>query len=71
MDSNRSFPVMVKFIEIVKTPELKVKLENVLSKPKSFRNFKYIIDESEYRQAWFDFRLSENMDWVKEQIDEK
>ena len=71
MDSNQSFQVMAKFIEIVKTPELKIKLENVLSKSKPFRNFKYIIDESESRQAWFDFKLSEDMDWVKKQINER
>jgi hypothetical protein len=33
-----------------------------------FRNFKDLIDTSDYRQDWIDFKKQANIDWVKEQI---
>lgn len=48
---------MENFIEeIIADRHLKYKLQNALEKRKPFRNFKTIIDYSEYRQAWFDFK---------------
>ena len=70
MDSNKSFQVMEKFIEFVSDSNLRNELEKALSRPKPFRNFKYIIEESEYRKAWFDFRSIANTDWVKKQFEE-
>jgi len=68
MDSNQSFQVMELFIEKVKSDELRGKLVNTLNRPKPFGNFKYLIDNSEYRQHWFDFKFDQNILWVKEQI---
>ena len=33
-----------------------MRLWKAVSERKPFRNFKYVIDGSEYRQKWFDFR---------------
>lgn len=35
---------------------IKKRLWKAVSERKPFRNFKYVIDGSEYRQKWFDFR---------------
>lgn len=35
---------------------IKGRLWETVSGRKSFRNFKYVIDGSEYRLKWFDFR---------------
>lgn len=68
MDSKQSFRVMENFTEEVKSVSLQGKLANALSRPKPFQNFKYLIDDSDYRQDWFDFKLSQNILWVKKQI---
>lgn len=68
MDSNQAFRVMVRFAEIVDSDKLREKLFNALNHGKPFRNFKYLIDNSDYRQDWFDFKLEQNVLWVKEQI---
>ena len=47
------------------------KLLAALSRPKPFRNFNYLIYESDFRQEWFDFRQSRNVEWVREQISDR
>lgn len=71
MESHQTFEVMKEFIGLVKSDILIEKLIPALNSPKPFRNFKYLIETSEeYRQKWFDFRLEQNMLWVREQISE-
>jgi len=69
MDTHESFSLMEDFIGIVNSLGLKGKLYNALSGKKPFRHFKAIIDDSEYRQDWFDFKDQKMLDHVKEQID--
>jgi len=71
MDSSKAFRVMEDFVDSLDNDDLNKRFEYALSRPKPFRNFKYEIDQSEYRQAWFDFRLNANIEWVKEQLEEK
>ena len=69
MDSHRSFNLMVDFVDEINDLQLKERLVRALNKPKPFRNFKWVIDNSgEYRQQWFDFRKSRYISWVKQQI---
>lgn len=70
MNSRQSFQVMELFIEKVKSESFRKNLINALNRSKPFRNFKYLIDNSEYRQHWFDFKFEQNILWVKEQISE-
>jgi hypothetical protein len=56
MDSHESFKVMEHFIDEVDDNNLQNKLINALNRHKPFANFKYIVENSEYRQQWFDFR---------------
>jgi len=69
MDSSQSFRVMVDFIDTVDAPDLKKQLERILNRPKPFRYFKHEIDESDYRQEWFDFKHKMIMNWVTEQLE--
>lgn len=67
MDSSQAFRVMEDFVDSLDNDDIKKGFEHALARPKPFRNFKYEIDQSEYRQAWFDFRLNATIEWVKEQ----
>ena len=71
MDSNQSFRVMEYFIEKIDSEQLREKLVITLNRPKPFRNFKYLMDNSKYRQNWFDFKFDQNILWVKEQISDE
>lgn len=56
----QSFKIMEDFIEtcISDDDSVKKRLWNAISKRKLFQNFKFIIDDSQYRQCWFDFKQS-------------
>lgn len=47
---------------------IKERLWNALSKRKPFQNFEFIIDDSKYRQSWFDFKQSQLENYVMEQF---
>ena len=69
MDSAESFKVIERFIKTITDEELADRLLIAINKPKPFRNFKYIIDNSaSYRQGWFEFKASQLENWVKEQL---
>ena len=53
-----SFGIVERFILdcIPDDAGIKKRLWKAVSERKPFRNFKYVIDGSEYRQKWFDFR---------------
>ena len=70
MDSSQSFNVMRDFVDSLATHNSKMRLENAIARSKPFRNFKHEIDQSEYRQAWFNFRLESYINWVKEQLED-
>jgi len=44
------------FFESVEDLEFKVKLQHSLNNKKPFQNFKRLVDNSYYRQDWFDFK---------------
>lgn len=70
LESRESFQIMECFIEIC-IPDndmIKVRLWNAISKRKPFQNFKFIIDNSEYRQCWFDFKQSQMELFVQNQL---
>lgn len=46
----------------------KDQLLEALSKRKPFRHFKHLIDQSEFRQHWFDFKQKELEKHVEKQI---
>ncbi len=67
MASRESFIVMADFTETIDDLAFQEKLIQSLNKSKPFRNFKWLIDNSNYRQEWFDFKKSRYIEFVKKQ----
>jgi hypothetical protein len=67
----QSFKIMEDFVRdcIPDNDTVKSYLWNALSKRKPFQHFKGIIDNSRYRQHWFDFKQSRLEQLVSEQLD--
>tara|TARA_R110000744_G_scaffold212886_1_gene331813 strand:- start:193 stop:639 length:447 start_codon:yes stop_codon:yes gene_type:complete len=59
LESFESFKIMERFSEQITDQNFKSKLNNILEKKKPFQNFKNSIDNSDFRQAWFDFKEKE------------
>ncbi len=74
-ESYDSFKVMERFTEKVPDAGLREKLIDALNRRKPLANFKRIVDDSDYRQDWFDFRqarLEEHVyEALKDEIEEK
>lgn len=49
---------------------LKKQLYHALNRNKPFRNFKFEIDNSDYREEWFAFKALKLQEWVEEEIEE-
>lgn len=69
LDTHESFRVMESFAENeVGDKVLQAKLVTALTIKKPFRNFKFLIDNSDYREAWFAFKEARYIEHVKEQL---
>ena len=68
LESSELFKIMERFVEQIPDQKFKSELENVLYKKKPFQNFKYLIDNSDYRQKWFDFKQIELERIVENQL---
>lgn len=66
LESFESFDIMREFVDSLKDKGLKDKLNNALNDRKPFANFKAIIDNSNCRQNWFDFKKQFMENHVKE-----
>lgn len=70
MESHQAFKVMEHFADSLADLKFKGMVYDRLSRKGPFQNFKILVESSEYRQAWFDFRDSANIEWVKEQLED-
>lgn len=59
LPSFESFKIMEQFTEQMSDKLLRAELENILANKKPFQNFKNKIDQSDFRQSWFDFKQKE------------
>jgi hypothetical protein len=59
LESYESFKIMERFIEQVNDQIFKLELQGTLLRKKPFQNFKHKIDQSDFRQSWFDFKQHE------------
>ncbi|MGO4921107.1 UPF0158 family protein [Maribacter spongiicola] len=59
LESFESFKIMERFSEQMTDEKFKFKLKDILEKKKPFQNFKNTIDQSDFRQEWFDFKQNE------------
>jgi len=68
LESFDTFKIMERFVEQITDQQFKSELEDILQKKKPFQNFKYLIDNSDYRQKWFDFKQRELERIVENQL---
>ncbi len=67
-DSNESYKIMEAFAESMEDEKFREQLFYALNNRKPFANFKWEIDNSSYRQNWFDFKQRWLENYVKEKI---
>ena len=68
MDSMQSFRVMEDFANSLSDDAFRDRLIHQLSQRKPFSKFKWTIDNSNYRQDWFDFKEQAYLQWVRQQL---
>ena len=66
--SRESFEIMEDFVKEVGELRLRDELNNALNKKKPFSHFKFIVENSVYRQEWFDFKTKQLQKLVIEQM---
>ena len=59
MESHDSFKIMEYFIDELSDKNFQNKLINALNRKKPFANFKHLVENSDYRQQWFDYRRTQ------------
>ena len=64
IDSHESFKIMEGFADKVADNKLQQKLINALNHKRPFANFKHLIDNSNFRQDWFDYRQA----WLEQYV---
>ena len=67
--SSEGFRIMARFAELLPNSLFKFELLEILERNKPFRNFKYHVDNSEYRQNWFDFKQKELEKMVEQRFE--
>jgi hypothetical protein len=67
-ESFQSFRIMERFVVQLNDQNFKSELQDLLGNKKPFRNFKNTIDQSEFRQSWFDFKQKELEKIVENQL---
>ncbi|MFK7833219.1 MAG: UPF0158 family protein [Winogradskyella sp.] len=68
LEGFESFKIMERFVEELTDKNLQLELKNVLANKKPFQNFKHLIDHSEFRQRWFNFKQTELEKRVEAQL---
>ncbi len=68
-NSAKSFTIMEDFADSHPLdPAFRIKLKTVLELKKPFANFKICIDQSDYRNDWFEFKNNWMQNWVQSQL---
>ncbi|MBG0782209.1 MAG: hypothetical protein H0S84_08070 [Bacteroidales bacterium] len=69
LDSGESFKIMEHFVHRMEDEILQEELFYVLAHRKPFANFKALIDNSDYGERWFSFKMNWLKDYVRSKID--
>ncbi|MEP6845062.1 MAG: UPF0158 family protein [Panacibacter sp.] len=70
LDTHESFRILESFAENeVDDKVLRTKLITALANKKPFRHFKLIVDNSNYREAWFAFKNQWYIEYVEEELE--
>lgn len=67
--SHEGFKIMAAFADQLQDAYFQRRLQEVLNARKPFQNFKRLIDDSKYRQEWFDFRAVEVEKLILDKLD--
>ncbi|MCF8237746.1 MAG: UPF0158 family protein [Saprospiraceae bacterium] len=67
--SHEGFKIMEAFVDQLQDAYFQRKLLEVLNARKPFKHFKRLIDDSKYRQEWFDFKAKEIEKLVLDKLD--
>lgn len=70
LENFESFKIMEHFVYQISDKQFQAELENILEQKKPFQNFKNRIDNSDYRQNWFDFKQIELEKIVETQLNQ-
>jgi antirestriction protein ArdC len=68
LESFESFKIIERFVSEISDKHFQAELENILERKKPFQNFKNRIDNSDFRQNWFDFKKTELEKIVETQL---
>jgi len=69
--SSETYVIMEKFVDKIYDSNLRTALINALNRRKPFANFKYLIDNSNVREDWFNHKTDELEKRVKIELEEK
>jgi hypothetical protein len=69
MESYEAFSVMEEFVSEIEDINFREELVKVLNRKRPFANFKAIVETSDFRDKWFDFRLKRYIEYVKDQLE--
>ncbi|NOQ26813.1 MAG: hypothetical protein GQ564_15745 [Bacteroidales bacterium] len=69
MESWEAFKIMEEFTYEVKDERMQEDLTKILNRKSPFANFKFEIEDSEYREQWFKFRTKKYEDFTKEKLE--
>ena len=64
LKSYESFKIMEAFVDTVADKTLQNKLIDALNRRKPFAGFNSVVDNSDYRQKWFDFKQQQLEEYV-------
>ncbi|NDP20657.1 MAG: hypothetical protein GZ091_06225 [Paludibacter sp.] len=68
LEPQESFEIMSDFVMQLKDIPMQIKLLNVLDRKKPFANFKRVIDNSNHRKSWFEFKNKALEKYVRTQL---
>ncbi len=69
MSGPQAFRVMEDFANNLEIGTLKIELITALDQKHPFQNFKQIVESSEARQDWYDFKRAAYKDYVREEFE--
>jgi len=69
LESRESFRIMEAFVDEVDDEKMKEDLIKILNRKSPFANFKAEVEDSLFRQKWFDFRTKKFEEYVKDQLE--
>ena len=68
LESRDAFKIMARFIGEIDDRPLAEALSNVLERKSPFANFKAIVERSDYREKWFEFKNQSYANYVRDML---